>query len=186
MSALGSHHSGSMARAMLINCLPCQCFSSDPDGKEPPGQRQVPSPGQSALCLSQGKTGWSNHITEAEPGATLASRPPGCQAEASAACTSAHTSARHRFWLSLTGMHAQQSQPCSSLLVCVAQSSPVLPHPTHPSHHFTVLPPGIVCKVDEAVDRLLGIPSSGLMQPDWENAFAALSPGSQRDRCHVD
>lgn len=57
---------------------------SDPDGKEPPGQRRVPSPGQSALCMSQGEIGWSSCLAQAGAGVTVASRPPGCQAGTSA------------------------------------------------------------------------------------------------------
>lgn len=80
----------------------------------------------------------------------------------------------HLSWtqaLIVTNQRAQQSQPGSSLLVCVAQRVPVLPQIIHPSHPLTVLCPGIVCEADGSARRLLGIPTSGLMPPDWERAY---------------
>lgn len=87
---------------------------SDPDGKEPRGQRRVSSPGQSALCLSQGKTGCSSRLAQAGAGVRLVSWPTGCWAGAFATWTSFHTSAGHRFWLSLTGVCSRASQALRS------------------------------------------------------------------------
>lgn len=102
-------------------CLPSVSLASishwgrsDPDGKEPPGQRRVPSPGQSALCLTQGETGWSSHLAQAGTGVRLASWPPGCWAGAFATWSSDRTSAGYRFWLSLTSMHSRPSQALHS------------------------------------------------------------------------
>lgn len=136
---------------------------SDPDEKEPWGQRRVSSPGQSALCLSQGKTGCSSRLAQAGAGVRLVSWPTGCWAGAFATWTNSHT------WtqiLVVTNRCVQQSQPSSSLLVCVAQSIPVLPQIIHPSYPLTVLRPGILCKADGSVLRLRGIPTSDLMPPD--------------------
>lgn len=73
--------------------------------------------------------------------------------------------------LVVTNQHAQQTQPDSSLLVCVIQSIPVLPKITHPSHPLPVLHPGTVCEADGSVCRLLGIPTSSLTPLAWKHAY---------------